>query len=78
MVIATDTANTAGNKVRVARVLALHKNAVSAEDGRRAVALGDFPSVEINLRKDPKAANDASNRIPIHLDQIFRFAGHLG
>src|SRR5580700_7726331 len=40
VVITADAANAARDEVGVARVLALHENAVAAKDGRRAVTFG--------------------------------------
>ena len=42
VVVAADAADAAGDEVGVARVLALHEDAVAAEDRRGAVALGDL------------------------------------
>jgi hypothetical protein len=69
MVVAADTANAAGDEVRVAGIFALHENAVAAKDGRRAVALRYLAIFEIDLRENPQAAHDPRNRIPVHLDQ---------
>ena len=69
VVVAADPADPAGDEVRVARVLALHEDRVAAEDRRRAVALGDRRSAEVDLRVDPEAADDAGDRVPRHLDE---------
>src|ERR1700730_17019497 len=53
----------------VARVLALHKDAVAAEDRRGAIALGYLLLAEVDLGIDTQAADDSGDRIPIHLDQ---------
>ena len=58
MVIAADSANAAGDEVRVPRILALHENAVPAKDGRGAMTLGDLAIIEVNLRKNSQAADD--------------------
>ena len=78
MVVAADTANTAGNEVRVARVLALHKDAVAAEDRRSAVALGDPAIFKVDLGVNAETADDPRDRIPIHLDQIAGRPGCAG
>ena len=49
MVVATDTADPAGDEVRVPRVFALHENAVAAEDRRSAVAFRHLPVIKIDL-----------------------------
>ena len=67
VVVAADAADAAGDEVGVARILALHEDAVSAENRRGAVTLGDLALAEVNLGKDAEAANDPGNRIPIHL-----------
>ena len=65
VVVAADPADAAGDEVRVARVFALHENAVAAEDGGRAVALGDLAIGEIDLRIDAETAHDPRDRIPV-------------
>src|SRR5262245_6644355 len=52
VIIAADTADSTGNKMRVARILALHKDAVAAKDRRRAVTLGDLTLAEVDLGVD--------------------------
>ena len=42
MVVAADPADPAGDEMGVARILALHEDAVAAEDRRGAVTLGDL------------------------------------
>ncbi len=66
MVIAADAADAAGDEVRVARIFALHEDAVAAEDGGRAMALGHLPVFKIDLGKDSQAAHDPGNRVPVH------------
>ena len=73
MVVAADAADAAGDEVGVARVLALHEDAVAAEDRRGAVALGDLPVGEIDLGEDAQAADDPGDRVPGHLDQLSGF-----
>ena len=72
MVVAADAADAAGDEMGVARVFALHENAVAAKDRRRAMAFDDVPIGEIDLREDPQAADDPRDRIPIHLDDVLR------
>ena len=67
VVVAADAADAAGNEVRVARVFALHEDAVAAEDRGRAVTLGDLAFAEIDLGEDAEAADDPGDGIPIHL-----------
>ena len=69
VVIAADPADPAGDEMGVARILALHENAVSAEDRRRAVALRHLAIVEIDLGVNAEAADDPRDRIPVHLHQ---------
>ncbi len=69
VVVAADAADAAGDEVGVARVLALHEDAVAPEDRRRAVALGDRALAEVDLRVDAQAADDARDRVPRHLDE---------
>jgi hypothetical protein len=67
MIVAADAADTAGDKVCVSRIFAFHENAVTAEDGGGAVALGNLTLAEVNLGEDAEAAHDPGDRIPIHL-----------
>ena len=64
VVVAADAADAAGDEVGVARILALHEDRVAAEDRRRAVALDDFPVLEVDLGVDAEAADDAGDRDP--------------
>ncbi len=77
VVVAADTADAAGDEVRVARVLALHEDRVAAEDRRRAVAFDDFFVVEVDLGVDAEAADDAGDGIPCHLDELAGVALHV-
>ena len=77
VVVAADAADPARDEVRVPRVLALHEDAVAAEDRRRALALGDGPVGEVHLGVDPQAADDPGDRIPVHVDQV-RLLSALG
>src|SRR3984893_19152576 len=70
VVVAADAADAAGDEVRVARVLALHEDAVAAEDRRRAVALDHSLLREVDLRVDAEASDDACDRVPRHLDDV--------
>ena len=67
VVVAADAADAAGDEVSVARILALHEDAVAAKDRRGAVTLGDLPLAEVDFGEDSEAADDPGNRIPIHL-----------
>ena len=67
VIVAADAADSAGDEMRVARILAFHEDAVSAEDRRGAVALCDFALAEVYFCKDAEAADDPGDRIPIHL-----------
>ena len=70
MVIAADSANAAGDEMRVARVLALHENAVAAKNRRCAVALGHAPIFKVNLGENSQASYNPGDRIPVHFHQI--------
>ena len=70
MIVAADAADAAGDEVGIARVFALHENAVAAEDRRRAVALGDLAILEIDLREDAQTADDPRDRVPVHLHEL--------
>jgi hypothetical protein len=70
VIIAADAANAAGDEVGVARIFALHEDAVAAKDGGGAVALGHAAIFEIDLSEDAEAPDDARDGIPVHLDQI--------
>src|SRR5262249_18913481 len=71
VIVAADTADAARDEVRIARILVLHENAVAAENRRRAVALGDPPVLEIDLRKNSEATHDTCDRVPAHFDETF-------
>ena len=77
VVIAADAADAAGDEVGVARIFALHENAVAAKDRRGAVALGHLAVLEVDLGEDAEAAHDPGDRIPVHLHQFAGFAGSL-
>jgi hypothetical protein len=73
VIVAADPANPRSDKGRVPRILALHKDAVAAENGGGAVTLCDLPVVEVDLCENPKASDDPRDRIPIHLDKVSAF-----
>ncbi len=73
VVVAADSADAAGDEVGVARIFALHEDAVSAKDGRGAVALGHLLVLEVDFGEDAETANDAGDGVPVHLDQIAFF-----
>ncbi len=70
VVVAADPADAAGDEMGVARVLALHEDAVAAEDRGGAVALGHPPAAEVDLGVDPQASDDPGDGIPRHLHQL--------
>src|SRR5215204_1528596 len=73
MVVAADAADAARDEVGVARVLALHKHAVAAEDRRGTLALHHLAVVEVYLRVDPEVPDDTCDRVPRHLREVPRF-----
>ena len=76
VVVAADAADPAGDEVRVPRVLALHEDAVAAEDRRRAVALDDLLLLEVDLGVDAEAAHDPGDRVPGHLHDAGASVAH--
>ena len=70
VVVAADSADPAGDEVRIARIFALHEDAIAAEDGGGAVAFGHLAIFEVDLGEDAQAAHDPGNRIPVHLHQL--------
>ncbi len=70
VVVTADAADAAGDEVRVPRVLALHEDAVAAEDRRGAVALDDLLLLEVDLGVDAQAPHDARDGIPVHLPDV--------
>ena len=70
VVVTADSADAAGDEVRVARVLALHEQAVATEDRRGAVALAHLLGLEVDGRVDAEAADDPGDRVPRHLDDV--------
>ncbi len=77
MVVAANTADAAGDEVSVARVFALHEDAVPAKNGRGAVTLDHMAVLKVDLGKDAQAAHNASDRVPVHFHQISLFAGNI-
>src|SRR5439155_12229127 len=75
VVVAADPADAAGDEVRVARVFALHEDAVAAEDMGGAVALRHLAVLEVDLGVDAQAPDDAGDRVPVHLHQLAVLAG---
>ena len=69
VIVPADATDAAGDEVGVSRVLALHEDAVAAEDRRRAVALDHLALREVDLRVDPEAPDDPGDRVPRHLDE---------
>ena len=70
VVVPADPADAAGDEPGVARVLALHEHRVAAEQRRRAVAFGDDPVGEVDLRVDAEVPDDAGDRVPGHLHDL--------
>ncbi len=70
VVVAADATDAAGDEVGVARVLALHEDAVAAEDRRGAVTLRDLLVGEVDLGVNAQAADNARDRVPGHLDEL--------
>ena len=77
VIVTADAADTAGDEVRVAWILALHEYGVAAEDRRRAVAFDDLAIVEVDLGVDAEAADDPGDGIPRHLDELAGVALHV-
>ncbi len=74
VIVSANAADPAGDEVCITRIFAFHENAVATEDRGCAVAFGNFPIIEIDLREDSETADDPGDRIPIHFDEIARFA----
>ncbi len=74
MIIAADSADAAGDEVGVARIFSLHENAVSAENRRSAVTLGDFFLLEVDLSVNAEAPDDTGNRVPRHFNKVSFFS----
>jgi hypothetical protein len=75
VVVSADSADAAGDEVRVAGIFALHEDAVAAKDRRSAETLRDLFVFEIDLGENPQTSHDAGNRVPVHLDQIPALGG---
>jgi hypothetical protein len=69
VIVAADSADAAADEVRVARILALHEDAVAAKNRRRAKALDDAARLEIDPSMDTEAANNPGDRVPGHLNE---------
>ena len=72
MIVAANAADAAGDEMRVARVFALHENAVAAKNGGGGVALRDLAILKIYLGENTKTADNPGYWIPIHFDEIAR------
>ena len=74
VVVPADSTNATRDEVSVARVLALHEDAVAAEDGRRALALDHTSVREVDLGVNAETADD-----PCYRDSQFisRISGGL-
>ena len=78
VIVAADSADATRDEMRVARILALHEDAVAAEYRRGAITLRDLLLAKVDLGINSEAADDSGDRIPIHLDQaIGRLRRHL-
>jgi hypothetical protein len=77
VIIATNSANSAGYEMGVARVLVLHENAVTSEDGGRAVALDHLAVREVDLGKDSQTSDNSSDGIPGHLHDVAGFGSGI-
>lgn len=73
MIVAADTADAAGNEVRVPRILSPHKHAVSTKYRGRAVALDHFAIIEIDFGEDSKTSDNSSYRVPVHFNEFSGF-----
>src|SRR6185437_4580337 len=69
VVVAADAADAAGDEVGIARILALHEDAVAAEQRAGRAAVGDALGGEVNLGVDAEVADDAGHGVEVHLDQ---------
>ena len=78
VIVAANAADAAGDEVGIARIFALHEDAVAAEDGRGAVTLRHLAVLEVDLSEDAETPDNAGNRIPVHLDQVSFRSGSLG
>ena len=56
VIVAADSADAAGDEMRVARILALHENAVAAKDRRGAVTFGHLAVLKVDLGENSQAA----------------------
>src|SRR5262245_21250569 len=60
----------------VARVFALHEDAIAAKDRRSTVTLFNLSVLKIDLGEDAEAADDAGDRVPVHLHQPLGLGQH--
>src|SRR6476660_5180767 len=70
VIVTADAADPARNEMGVARIFVLHEDAVAAENRRSAITFDYLFSVEVNFCENAETADDPSNRIPIHLDDV--------
>ncbi len=77
VVITADAADTAGDKMGVAGIFALHKQAVATKDRRGAAAFYDLSVLEVDLGVDAQAADNACYWVPRHIDKLWRRAGRI-
>src|SRR5262249_30425694 len=70
VIIAADAAHSARNEMSGPRIPGLHKTAVAAKDRWRAVTLGGLALAEVDFGIDSQTADDSSNRVPCHFDEI--------
>jgi hypothetical protein len=64
VVVTADPADATRDEMSVAGILALHEDAVAAEDRRRAMALDDLLLLKIDFRVDAETTDYASDRVP--------------
>jgi hypothetical protein len=69
VIVTANAADSTRNEMRIPRIFALHKDAVSTEDRGRTLALLDDAIVEVDLGVDAEVADDPRDRI----DMLTRF-----
>jgi hypothetical protein len=77
VVVTADAADAACDEVSVARIFALHEEAVTSKDVGSAKGLCHPPVLEVDLRIDAQAANDTCHWIPRHLYKLWWLNGGL-
>ena len=77
VVVSANTTDATGDEVGVARVFALHEEAVAAKDVRTAIGLHYFALLKIDLGIDAQAANDACHRVPRHFHKLWGLSWSL-